>query len=266
MDGEDLPNFETQAKGPFPGWGMPQVCAPDSALRAPGFEFGDASRASSGKEMPETPSGAAGTVLESFKRSLDVCNSPQYRHFHTATSYAYPQHPTGLLPLFTPGVHGNFPDIHAIITEQFDIEAPHDPTWEERPFDRLVWRGQTSGPQWDKGSAWISSQRSRLHLLSHAESGTTRIALAHPRTEIVQTVEVPNYRLNPLFFDTGMVGPPVQCIEADGTCDEMYEVYEGFDPRMSLDKANLYKCASRVSSGSLISQTRLTSTAVRLVA
>lgn len=255
-----------QAKGPFPHWGMAQLCSPDSAVRDPSFEYGEASREWTGMEMPPLPEDefggkVLGTVLDSFKSYMDICNSPQYRHYHTASSYVYPHHPTPLLPLFTPGVQGNFPDIHSLIVEQFDFEAPHDPTWDERPFDRVVWRGQTSGPQWDKYAPWISSHRSRLHLLSHAETGSREITLALPlpddpdltprqklvqskkrKREFAQQVEAPNYRLNPLFLDTGMVGPAVQCIKEDGTCDEMFKVFSGYETRLSFDRSNLYKC------------------------
>jgi hypothetical protein len=85
-------------------------------------------------------------------------------------------------------VHGNFADIHCIITEQFDLEAPNDPPWEERPFDRVVWRGQTSGPQWDAQAPWITSHRSRLHLLSHAEKGSRNISIADAN-DIAHTIQ-----------------------------------------------------------------------------
>lgn len=221
---------------------MAQTCPADSAVREPGFVYGEASRDWTGLEMPPLPDGSIGTVIESFKKTLDVCNSPQYRHFHTVTSWVYPHHPTGLLPLFTAGVHGNFADIHCIITEQFELEAPHDPTWEERPFDRVVWRGQTSGPQWDAHAPWISSHRSRLHLLSHAEEGSRNITLTD-KDDVARSVEVEHYKLNPSYLDVGMVGPAVQCIASDGTCDEMFKLFGGYESRLSFDRSSLYKCA-----------------------
>jgi hypothetical protein len=223
-----------------PGWGMRTICPTDSAARAEGFDYGFADKSFTGHEMPELPAGAAGTVVDSFLGYMDVCNSPQYRHFHSSSSYVFPWHPGPTMPLFTAGVHSHFADIHCIITEQFGLESRHDPTWEEKPFDRLVWRGQTSGPLFDEGTAWRSSHRARLHILSHQEDGSRKIAVSD-ENDVIKEVEIPNYQLNPLFLDTGFVGPPVQCVEEDGTCDEMKKVFNGFDPRISFERASLFK-------------------------
>lgn len=223
-----------------PGWGMTTICPSNSAVREEGFDYGVVDKSYTGHEMPELPQGAVSTVIDSFLGYMDVCNSPQYRHFHSSSSYVFPWHPGPTMPLFTAGVQSHFADIHCIITEQFGLESRHDPTWEEKPFDRLVWRGQTSGPLFDKGTAWRSSHRARLHILSHQEDGSRTIAVTDEK-DIVKTVEVPNFQLNPLFLDTGFVGPPVQCIKEDGTCDEMREVFNGFDPRISFERASLFK-------------------------
>ena len=38
-----------------------------------------------------------------------------------------------------------------------------------------------------------------------------------------------------------MIGPAVQCVQEDGTCDKMFEVFQGYDKRISFDRASLYK-------------------------
>lgn len=190
--------------------------------------------------MPPLVEGSIGAIIEDFEASMNMCENPQYRHFHATTSWVYEHHPTPVLPLLTPGVQKTFADIHGLITEQLDLEQQHDPTWEERPFSSLQWRGQTSGPLWDKWMPWKGTQRARLHLLSHSEAGNRNIVLTDAEDN-ARVVEVPNYRLNPLFLDTGMVGPAVQCVQEDGTCDKMYEVFQGYDKRISFDRASLYK-------------------------
>lgn len=211
--------------------------------------------------MPPIEPGMVGTIVEDFKNYMDVCNSPQYRHFHATTSWVYAHHPTPVLPLFTPGVQPHFGDIHSLIVEQLDFFQEHDPTWEERPFTSLQWRGQTSGPLWEAKTPWKTTHRARLHLLSHQETGDRKIVVTD-EDDIMRIVEAPNYRLNPLFLDTGwsllssvyafpspdifslnpgMIGPAVQCVEEDGTCAKMEETFQGYDKRISFDRASLYK-------------------------
>ena len=219
---------------------MPVFCPPDSAVRAEGFDYGWPDMASTGLEMPPLIAGSVGAILDDFKGYMDVCSSPQYRHFHATTSWVYAHHPTPVLPLFTPGVQPRFGDIHSLIVEQLDLFQEHNPTWAERPFSMLQWRGQTSGPLWDSVTPWRATQRARLHLLSHQETGSRTIVVTD-ENDVMRPVEVPNYRLNPLFLDVGMIGPAVQCVKEDGTCDKMREVFGGYDKRISFDRASLYK-------------------------
>lgn len=58
---------------------------------------------------------------------------------------------------------------------------------------------------------------------------------------IARRKAVKNSVVNPLFFDTGIVGPALQCLEEDGTCDQMGEVFEGFDDRLSFEDQEEYK-------------------------
>ena len=220
---------------------MPIFCPLDSPVRAPDFEYGlIPSMDSTGLEMPAPPFGSIGTLIDSMQSYQNVCENPQFRHFHASTSYVFQHHPTPLLPLFTPGVQAGFGDIHGLLVEQLELEQQHDPTWEERPFTSLQWRGQTSGPLWEATTPWKSTHRARLHLLSHSEVGTRSVVLTG-EDDMVKRIEAPNYRLNPLFLDTGMVGPAVQCVKEDGTCAKMYEAFQGYDTRISFDRASLYK-------------------------
>ncbi|KAM0747201.1 hypothetical protein T439DRAFT_328963 [Meredithblackwellia eburnea MCA 4105] len=233
--------FDQIEKGPPPHWGMSVFCPSSSAVRAPDFEYGWPEMSLTGHEMPALPpgEGVIGTLIRDFKAYTDVCNSPQYRHFHATTSWVYSHHPVPLAPLFTPGVQTTFADVHSLIVEQLELESRHDPSWEERPFSSLQWRGQTSGPLWESSTPWQTTQRARLHLLSHAEEGDRPVVMSIDG--MAHKVTLPNYRLNPLFLDTGLVGPAVQCVKEDGTCDKMYEVFQGYDKRISFDRASLYK-------------------------
>lgn len=219
---------------------MQVFCPLDSAARAEGFDYGLPSINLTGYEMPPTEPGSIGTLIRNFKDYLDVCNSPQYRHFHATTSWVYGHHPQPLAPLMTAGVQTTFADIHCLIIEQFDLEVGVDPLWEDRPFASLQWRGQTSGPLWESGTPWRTTQRARLHLLTHSEKGDAKVVSTDYRG-MARNGSLPNYRVGPTYFDAGMVGPAVQCIQEDGTCDKMFEVFQGYDKRMTFVKASLFK-------------------------
>lgn len=113
------------------------------------------------------------------------------------------------LPIFSPGVLASFGDIRSIITEQWEDNIPEDRPFSERTDSRLVWRGQTSGPQyWSTQWPWKSSHRARLHLLAQEEEGSREIILADAEKEdVMQKVEIPNRVLNAAFLDVGMIGP-----------------------------------------------------------
>ncbi|GAA5894159.1 uncharacterized protein JCM6883_003736 [Sporobolomyces salmoneus] len=241
-DDETEPPFWPKEKGPFPQWGMPVFCPPGSPARNLGFEnYGyHGGLDATGLEMVPLIEGSIGSVVGNFKNYLNVCEAPHYRHTHATTSWVFAHHPTQVLPMFTPGVQSTFGDVHALIVEQLELEMRHDPTWEERPFTALQWRGQTSGPLWEKNTPWKTTQRARLHLLSHQEEGLRNITITD-ENDLMRSIEVLNYRVNPLFLDTGMVGPAVQCVQEDGTCDKMFEVFQGYDKRISFDRASLYK-------------------------
>ncbi|GAA6021000.1 hypothetical protein JCM10207_003884 [Rhodosporidiobolus poonsookiae] len=241
FDEDEEPPFWPKEVGPFPHWGYPVFCPPGSAVREEGFDYGyHASLESTGLEQDPPLEGTIGSLVGDFKGYMDFCDAPHYRHTHCTSSWVFSHHPTPVMPLFTPGVQTTFGDVHALIIEQLELEAPHDPSWEERPFTSLQWRGQTSGPLWESLTPWRTTQRARLHLLSHQEDGRRNITVTDAQDRM-HAVEVPNYRVNPLFLDTGMVGPAVQCVKEDGTCDKMYEVFQGYDKRISFDRASLYK-------------------------
>ncbi|KAI5480765.1 capsular associated protein, glycosyltransferase family 90 protein [Pseudohyphozyma bogoriensis] len=248
-DKDDKPPFEPKERGPAPHHSMEVFCPAGSAVRAPGFIYGwapDLSRegALTGYDMPPLEPGSAGAFIDNFKTYMDVCESPQYRQFHASTAWVYAHDPTIVAPLFTPGVQLHFGDVHGLITEQLEKESDHDPSWEERPFTSLQWRGQTSGPYWESSMPWKTTHRARLHLLSHQEEGSRNVTITDAR-DFARTVETPNYRVNPLFLDTGMVGPAVQCKEEDGTCEAMYDAFQGYDKRISFDRASLYNWSGR---------------------
>jgi hypothetical protein len=136
-DADYLSKAATPPIGP-----MPQTCPPGTPMREEGFVYGTASNSTA---MPPLPDGASTTFIGDVRAALDICRNPQFRHTHSAVSWTFPL-PGPHLPLLSPGVHGYFADLPAIVLIDRIAEDDYDDTpWEERTDPRLVWRGQTSG-------------------------------------------------------------------------------------------------------------------------
>lgn len=256
---EDPSRFQPKARPPEGLSQLQATCPPTSALRK--VDFGQAPMNATGLELPEPPLGAATSFIGAIRPYLDLCANPQYRHFQSSVSFGHAYGPSPLLPLFTPGVHGNFPDIHSVLLDgldtQYAYQAEHvsnqargwpdrpevaraiklgriepdpadsdDVAWADKPFDRVAWRGQNSGLFWSKHTPWrATGVRARMHLLSKQTDGSRALLVADERGVARATLPWPNKILNPAYFDTGITGPPVQCADDpdDRTCDELYD-------------------------------------------
>ncbi len=64
-------------------------------------------------------------------------------------------------------------------------------------------------------------QRIRLHLLAQAEDGEVELLLQDKPGGKLRRATYPQAALNKAYLDVGLVGPPIQCEQADGTCELM---------------------------------------------
>lgn len=238
---EEDPEMKPVMPSPPPGWGIPQTCEPTSTMRAEDFDFGWANKSRTGFELAEIIPGSIGSLVGGFKKYADICNSPQYRHFHSSTSWSFQTWPTSVLPLFTPGVHARFGDPYAIITEQFADTFEESVPWEERSQAKAVWVGQASGALYDASTPWQSTQRPRLHLLANKDNLGQREIVIADEDGLAKRVQVDKAQLNAEYFDAGIVGPAEQCVQEDGTCDKIPTVLEPYHKYMSFDEQNQYK-------------------------
>ena len=67
----------------------------------------------------------------------------------------------------------------------------------------------------------LVQQRIRLHSLALAEDGEAKLLLQDAPGGKLREETYPQAVVNAAYLDVGLVGPPVQCEEADGTCDLM---------------------------------------------
>lgn len=111
--------------------------------------------------------------------------------------------------------------------EQFsDTYIGEDPIWEQKPINKLLWRGSTTGAEFMKGTNWESSQRARLHLKSHLTQGRVSVLVK----DEVKPRELKS--LNQRLMDTSFSGGPVQC---DPTTCEYMKTHLNFAKTMGLE-------------------------------
>lgn len=93
--------------------------------------------------------------------------------------------------------------------------------------------GSSTGLWHSKQNKWQSSQRERVHLLANMAvtpeslAQTTPVLIQDSSTSVLDIVPYPTLELNKRFFDVGFASDPVECDEADGTCDEMKALFAG---------------------------------------
>lgn len=94
--------------------------------------------------------------------------------------------------------------------------------------------------KWDQGCPWHVSHRARIHLLDAKVDGFVDLLVTNNEDK-TQLRRRPFRELHGKFLDAGVVGPPVQCSEEDGTCDKMVHVLHGFKERAGSSAADHYQ-------------------------
>jgi hypothetical protein len=145
-----------------------------------------------------------------------------------------------LVPLFTFAKTTAQADILVTPLEQYSSTyIGYDPDWKLKTKNKLLWRGSTTGVEFNGDFDWRNSQRSRLHFMTNQKSGTRKV-LAPTQTgqHGLDWIELDLGKFNEKYMDASFSGGPVQCDEA--TCKIMEEEIE-FKPTMGLDESYQYK-------------------------
>lgn len=134
-----------------------------------------------------------------------------------------------LVPLFTFAKTTVHNDILTTPLEQYaPVYIGDQPDWKDKPENKLLWRGSTTGAENVKHVDWQASQRSRLHFMSHEKTGSKKVLWADEdgiaREETFNVKE-----MNEQWLDMSFAGEPVQCDEE--TCEVMQELID-FAPIM----------------------------------
>ncbi|BGP32207.1 hypothetical protein JCM10296v2_003987 [Rhodotorula toruloides] len=214
-------------------WGFPLACPPDSRLR----------RAYDGLEIDRLPHGPS--FIADHLQTMNMCENPEWQYLHGFTSWPG-MRPQTLRPLFSFAKMSVHSDLLLTPLEQYwDIE-PWDPKWEDKPHNKAVWRGTTTGVWFDRGTWWRSSQRVRMWFMGKDKVGERRVrfsgeGLETPLgTESLVEKKVKTIDLMDKYIDFAFTGKAGQCSEEDGSCDAVRKLFD-FQRAFGWNEANEYK-------------------------
>ncbi|KAH7090063.1 hypothetical protein BKA62DRAFT_726182 [Auriculariales sp. MPI-PUGE-AT-0066] len=165
------------------------------------------------------------SFIADMRASMDPCNTPELLHLTTYADYPHgpPMHTGAPVPEFARSKTMLGPQILGVPVEEV-VGEPDDPLpWREKPDQRMVWRGRTTGvdtgptapnPQDIPDKAWNMTHRPRFVQLTNAKEGTVKVY--SPNLKLEQPKEWPLADLNEFYFNTAYVDA-LQC-EENSTC------------------------------------------------
>ncbi|KAK4054476.1 hypothetical protein OIV83_000970 [Microbotryomycetes sp. JL201] len=203
-----------------------QACSPNSPLRR--FELGESVQDFSGDIQR--------TFIWDHAKAIDLCQHPEQRRLHGhLMQEGVPFSP--LVPLLTFAKTRMHADILATPLEQYsETYVGYEPPWEQKSHNKLLWRGSTTGVEFDKHTPWRQSQRARLHFLSQTMDGEKSIIVAQGSAMKEANLSVAD--MNHLYMDMAFSGEPAQCDPE--TCDVMRKDIK-FKSLIGLEESNQYK-------------------------
>ncbi|GAA6001366.1 hypothetical protein JCM10207_006628 [Rhodosporidiobolus poonsookiae] len=203
-------SYEILEPSGFTAWDA--LCMPNSTAR----------RAAQGLATA-APSGPNLRSFVSIEHALamDVCEHPELRGLNGITAAWSGPRPHLLYPLFSFSKTTAHSDILLpALSNDYYVEVGRDPTWEQKKHNKFLWRGDTTGAYFARGTGWRQSQRARLVALANAKEGSTTLHIASRSSDdALRRTTVPTSSLTAHYFDVAFAtGPPVQCSKKDQTC------------------------------------------------
>jgi hypothetical protein len=173
---------------------------------------------------------------------MDICQHPEIMPIHGFTT-APGTNAGPLVPLFTFAKTNIHSDILVTPLEQYsDTYIGFDPDFMDKKENKVLWRGSTTGADFDSHSDWRASQRSRLHFMTHERHGFKEVLVLEEEEEtsgvdgegIVREKSMEIEKMNRDYMDISFSGGPVQCDKE--TCALLKKVIN-FQPTMGLDES-----------------------------
>lgn len=179
------------------------------------------------------------SFIYDHQAAMDICQHPEIMPIHGFTT-APGTNAGPLVPLFTFAKTNIHSDILVTPLEQYsDTYVGYDPNFTDKKRNKVLWRGSTTGADFDSHSDWRASQRSRLHFMTHEKFGTKSVLVTEEENAqsgqgMVSERTMQMNKMNAEYMDISFSGGPVQCDKE--TCELLRKVID-FKPTMGLDES-----------------------------
>ncbi|SGY20428.1 BQ5605_C016g08044 [Microbotryum silenes-dioicae] len=210
--------------------GYMETCPPGSAIRTAGrwdkIDF-----------VPDLTRPTS--FIEEHRASMSFCDWPANEALHGSSFRVYPS-PELLRPVFSCSVMAMHHDLLIPTVDQYDWSVGPDPSWYHKEYNKVLWRGSTTGTDGDDHTMKYS-QRFRLTHLTR-QTGNISLMLAQsdtdngpgPTTIVNESISM----LANKYFDFSFTGEPIQCSEE--ACKKMAQ-HNQFKEVMYTEEQNKYK-------------------------
>ena len=220
--------------------GWVSACSPDSPARQRPINL----------DSPP-PRSVQKTFISDHLRSMDPCDHPElfYHHGQFLSHNLGPGPQPILIPEFSycsTVLHHNIriPTPYSWVEDIYP--RSHDPEWDDKFDDRLLWRGSNTGMFHSKTTRWKHSQRDFLVEFANDLDGVLDV-LPYDRSKnekLVETRELKKDIINPITLDIAFAGQPIACTPE--VCDLLKHTYPWHKRQSNKDAGN-YKYVIDVS-------------------
>lgn len=158
------------------------------------------------------------TFIFDHRLSMDPCLHPSifYHHGQLLSHNLGPTPQRTMVPEFSycsTMLHHDIRIASPLSWVEDIIPRTNDPPWEDKPDERLLWRGSNTGIWHGPKTRWKASHRIHVVELANEVDGMITV-LKPPETEdekVGEGVEMRKARVNPAMMDIAFAGSPSGC-------------------------------------------------------
>ncbi|BGP25021.1 Protein O-glucosyltransferase 2 [Rhodotorula toruloides] len=179
------------------GWA--QICPPDSPLR----QVPSVDERLQKHHIHTEPK--RHSFIYDHVEAMDLCSHPDWQLIHGFTAWPGPR-PGILYPLFVSTTTSMHSDLLVPPIDQYDRPKGNDPAWEEKKYNKVIWRGTTTGADLnvEHHRKWIPFQSGSVKLPYAPADKPSRLG---PVSTLVSRAQA----LAQEWFDFAFLGSARQC-------------------------------------------------------